>query len=273
MSAPRSDLLAALALAAGAACADAPARVVSINLCTDLLAFDLAAPGQLVSVSNLAVDPLASPRAAAVAASGLPLNAGRAEEVFLMDADLVLAGTWTTPATTAMLESLGVPVARFAPADSLDDVPADLRRMGALLGRAAEGEAAAARFEAALAAPAPAADAPRAALFYANGYTLGAGTLTGEILAAGGFRNVADEAGIAAGTLPLEVLVMALPDAVIGAEAYPGASRSEEVMSHPALDGAGARTRALSDATWVCGTPDILRAVGAVAAFRAEIGG
>ena len=36
--------------------ADAPARVVSMNLCTDQLAMMLAAPGQLVSVSHLATE-------------------------------------------------------------------------------------------------------------------------------------------------------------------------------------------------------------------------
>ena len=66
---PRSDL-AALTLAAlvqtGAAWAEAdapapvPARVVSINLCTDQLAMLLAAPGQLLSVSHLAREPQSS---------------------------------------------------------------------------------------------------------------------------------------------------------------------------------------------------------------------
>mgnify|MGYP006999250795 CR=1 FL=1 len=37
-----------------------PARVVSMNLCTDQLAMALAAPGQLISVSYIARDPRAS---------------------------------------------------------------------------------------------------------------------------------------------------------------------------------------------------------------------
>jgi iron complex transport system substrate-binding protein len=50
-----------LAVLGGAAPADtAPRRVVSINLCTDQLAMMLAAPGQLVSVSDLAADPHSS---------------------------------------------------------------------------------------------------------------------------------------------------------------------------------------------------------------------
>ena len=55
--------LAALAFAGSLALpafAEAPGRVVSINLCTDQLAMMLAAPGQLVSVTYLAQDPRAS---------------------------------------------------------------------------------------------------------------------------------------------------------------------------------------------------------------------
>ena len=47
-------LAAVLAASLSPALADAPGRVVSINLCTDQLAMMLAAPGQLVSVSHLA---------------------------------------------------------------------------------------------------------------------------------------------------------------------------------------------------------------------------
>ncbi len=45
---------------AGSVWAGPPERVVSVNLCTDQLAMLLAAPGQLISVSHLASDPLSS---------------------------------------------------------------------------------------------------------------------------------------------------------------------------------------------------------------------
>ena len=94
----------ALSLAAAPAFADAPARVVSINLCTDQLALMLAAPGQLVSVTAFAQDPRQSATAAEAAA--LPANHARAEEVYLLAPDLVLASDFTAPATLAMLLSL-----------------------------------------------------------------------------------------------------------------------------------------------------------------------
>ena len=273
----RSRRLAAAAAAAGLALAapalaEAPPRAVSVNLCTDQLAA-IVAPDLLVSVSRLADDPRAAAMHAALA--DYPRNSGAAEEVFLLEPDIVLAGTWSPSASAGMLERMGVPVARFAPEASLADVAANLRRMGEVLGRPEAGEAAAARFEADLAAlaEAPAADAPLAALYHANGYTLGAATLSGEVLAAAGLRNLAAERGMGAGGhLPLELLVMDAPDAIVSGAPYPGASRAEEIVRHPALAGVAAGT-ASADADWVCGLPSVLRAVAGLAALRHELTG
>ena len=110
----------ALALAGAVTHADpAPRRVVSINLCTDQLAMMLAAPGQLVSVSDLAADPHSS--AMAETARAYPVNQGRAEEVYLLAPDLVLAGAYPDPATVQMLRRVGLRVEQFDTARSLGD--------------------------------------------------------------------------------------------------------------------------------------------------------
>ena len=62
-----------------------------MNLCTDQLAMLLADPGQLVSVSHMALDPLSS--AMVEEAEAFTINRGGAEQVYLMRPDLVLAGT------------------------------------------------------------------------------------------------------------------------------------------------------------------------------------
>lgn len=266
----RAGSAAALALAlaaapAPAAAGEAPARVVSLNLCTDQLAMLLAAPGQLVAVSHLARDPLSSPMAAE--AMAYPITRGQAEEVFLLRPDLVLAGTYTTRATVELLRRLGVRVEEFAPPAALADVGVQMRAVGAALGRAEEGARMADAFEAGLAAL-RAEPGPRAALYDASGYTGGEQTLAGEILAAAGFRNVAGEVGLeAGGYLPLELLVLAAPDVVVTGEVYPGASRAEEILSHPALAGL-TRAGAVSDADWVCGTPRVLGAIARLGAAR-----
>ena len=68
---------AAALLVAGSADAEAPTRVVSMNLCTDQLAMLLADEGQLLSVSHIAFDPLASPMVEE--AAGYEKNHGQAE--------------------------------------------------------------------------------------------------------------------------------------------------------------------------------------------------
>ncbi len=262
---------AALALAfLGAPAAAEPQRVVSMNLCTDQLAMLLAAPGQLVSVSFLAADPRVS--AMAEQAAGFPANHGQAEQIFLMRPDLVLAGRYTGQATVALLERLGIPVVRFDPESGMQDIRANILAMGAALGRGPQAAALAAEFEADLAAlRAEVADRPRAALYYANGYTSGDRSLAGEILAAAGFANAV--AGLdGGGFLPLEVLVMADPDLVITGGRYPAASRSEELLDHPALRALGP-SPLLADRDWVCGTPYVLRAVRALRDQRLRMAG
>lgn len=252
-----------------------PARVVSINLCTDQLAMLLAAPGQLVSVSDIARDPLSS--AMAAEAMAWPVNHGLAEEVFLLDPDLVLAGTWTSRATVDMLRRLGVPVAEFAPAGSVAEVRQGIVDIGAALGRTAAATDMLADFDARLAALTADLgtlrpdDAPRAALYYANGYTTGEHSLAGDVLGMAGFRNIADEGDLAGRWfIALEELLLADPDLVITGTPYPGASNAEELLRHPALQefmatrsGAG-----LADADWVCGTPHVLASLERLVAAR-----
>ncbi|MEM7441273.1 MAG: ABC transporter substrate-binding protein [Pseudomonadota bacterium] len=259
--------------AAPAVAADTPKRVVSMNLCTDQLAMMLAAPGQLHSVSYIAADPRAS--AMVAEAAKYTINHGLAEEIYLMQPDLVIAGRYSTRATVAMLRRLGIPVVVFEPAYSLTDVRDRILQMGAVLHRQAAAEEMAADFDTRLSAlRAEVSNRPRAVLYYANGYTSGDNSLAGQILLAAGFSNAATEQGYAGGArLPLELLAITDPDVVITAQPYPGASRSEAILDHPVVE-ALRRTReeaTLTDHDWVCGTPFVLRAIENLSTARRGI--
>jgi iron complex transport system substrate-binding protein len=274
--APSSDLrrwaavLAVALLPALPAAAQPPQRVVSMNLCTDQLALMLATPGQLVSVSWLAHD--SAVPALAQAARALPANRGTAEDIFLLRPDLVLAGQFTTGATVAMLQRLGVPVVRFPIEARLDDVPPALRAMGAALGAEAQAEALVAKFQADRAAIAAhvaarfdAEPRDRAVLYSARGFTGGPDGLAGDILRAAGLDNIATELGLTwGGHVPLESLILAAPDMLVAARpGRTGHSEAQALLSHPALTELAGRARAfaLSDRDWVCGTPHVLDAV------------
>ncbi|MFX0540320.1 ABC transporter substrate-binding protein [Roseovarius sp. S4756] len=261
-----------LCAASAAQAGEPPQRVVSINLCTDQLAMLLGGKNQLISVSRIALDPRVSPMAEE--AERYAINAGRAEEVHVMQPDLVVAGTYTSRDTVAMLRRLGIEVAQFDIVHSLEDVRDRILEMGEVLGREAAAQEMVARFDADLAALRSAApdkgEMPRAALYYANGYTSGAKSLATDILTAAGLRNAPAEAGYDWGKLPLEVLALIDPDLVITARRYPGGSRAEEVMDHPVVgDLRGQAGRgALTDQDWVCGTPYVLRAISDMARAR-----
>jgi len=247
-----------------------PSRVVTMNLCADQLAMLLAAPGQLASVSYIARDARAS--AMAEQALAYPINHGLAEEIYLLKPDLVIAGAYSTPATTDMLRRLGVPVVVFQPALSLQDVRARLLQMGQVLDREEAARTLLADYDQRLAALQDAGpEAPRAALYAANGFTSGSMTLAGQILRAAGFRNIADELGYArSGHLPLELLALAEPDLLVTTAPYPRGSRSEDVLQHPVVRHLAGRGNGgqIRDADWVCGTPHVLRAVEALAEER-----
>ncbi|MEM8553513.1 MAG: ABC transporter substrate-binding protein [Pseudomonadota bacterium] len=268
-------ILAGLVFGPTIAGAEPPSRVVSMNLCTDQLAMMLAAEGQLLSVSYLAVQPRGS--AMAEEAKAYQLNHGRAEEIYLMQPDLVIAGSFTTRATVDMLRRLGIPVEIFQPAYGLDEVRDRLLQMGDVLGQEVKAQAFVADYDARLEAlRADIATRPSAALYYANGYTSGDRTLAGQILTAAGFENAAVAAGFSTGgIMPLEVLTLLDPDALITSQPYPGASRSEDILDHPVVQGMreGRASGTFTDRDWVCGTPYVLRAIEALGDLRRDMEG
>ncbi|MDO5705978.1 MAG: ABC transporter substrate-binding protein [Paracoccus sp. (in: a-proteobacteria)] len=245
-------ILLMLALPAGAA---PPQRVVSMNLCTDQLALLVGAPGQVVSVSWLAADSRVS--LMPDAARAVTLNHGLAEEIYLLQPDLVLAGTYTTRATVDMLRRLGLRVETMAPAASISDVRGGITHMGALLDRPERAAEVLAGFDAALAAI-PSGSGAKAATYGANGWTAGGQTLAGDVMRAAGLRLLAERLGLDyGGSLALEQLVLAGPELVITASRYALPSRAEEILHHPALTALSARRVTVPDRNWVCGLPHI----------------
>lgn len=250
-------LAVAVVLAGGItpAMAAPPLRVVSMNLCTDQLAMQLAAPGQLVSVSRLTADPLSS--LMADQAAGYALNDGQAEQVYLMQPDLVIAGTYTARPAVEMLQRLGVRVVSLPPAQSVQDVRAGITQMGDLLGHPAQAARLLAQFDADMAAL-PGSRGVVATGYAANGYTPGRDSLSGDVMRAAGLDLLADRLGMpAGGQVPLELLVLAAPDLIVTGTRYPAASRAEEVLDHPAFAAIPAKRTPVPDRDWLCGLPQI----------------
>lgn len=254
----------AAAASAGVSFAGPPQRVVSISLCTDQLAMLVASPGQLVSVTYLAVDPTSSPMVEE--ARAFPINHGLAEEIALLRPDLVLAGRYTTRVTVDMLTRLGHPVEIFEPENSIEDIRTNLRKMGAALGREARAEELIALMDRDLDAIAAALPAtrPEVAFYYANGYSLGPGTLADAIATRAGLENIAPRLGLGGnGVVPMEALILARPEVVVRGASYRGHAHAQEMLNHPALNHflEPPRHDARSGPEWVCGTPLVADAI------------
>ena len=146
----RSVALALLLIGASHAvrAAEGPQRVMSLSMCTDDLLLELLPPERIASVTYYSRDPSNSylwPQAARVS-----INAGTAEEVLAQKPDLVLAGTYTTPTTRALLKKLHMPLLEIPPAVNFDEVRAVTRRVAHVLDRDAAGEALIAKMDSTL---------------------------------------------------------------------------------------------------------------------------
>lgn len=268
-------MILALLLASGLARAASPERVVSMNLCTDQLAMMLAAPGQLISVSFLARDEMMS--AMTEAAQAYPVNHGGAEEIFLLQPDLVVTGTWSAMMAQQLLTGLGIRVEQLPIATSLDQVRANITQMGDWLGRPGAAAALRAEFDRNLAllqaADTAPLDRPRTAIYAANGYMAGLASLSNTIIQQAGLANIAGELGLdQSQILDLERVILAAPDLIITDQKYGGWSRAEAIMDHPALHIAGRET-ARRDHHWSCGTPLVIKAVAELAAAKRRLVG
>lgn len=259
-----ASALAGLTNLAPAQAAEPPRRVVSMNACTDQLAMLIAGDGQLQSVSFLASDPGTS--VLADQAGGYAVNHGLAEEIFLMQPDLVVAGTFTSPAAVSMLRRLGFRVEQFAPDSSFATIRDNIRRMGDLLGHRDRADALVAGMDAELAAVARD-DGPRlsVALYSSNSYTSGKGSLSHAVIEAAGLTNITDTLGIAGiQHLSLEQLVLAQPDLVVlGEQRWIAPALAQENFVHPAFAALATPDRLvrIPDRYWVCGAPFTVEAV------------
>ena len=246
--------------------ADAPARVISVNLCTDQLAMTLSGPEQLISISYLSRDPMSS--AMWKDAQNYEINHGQIEEIVLLQPDLVLAHEWTSPLLLSMLDRFEINYVQFSSANTLEEVPPLIEKMGDALGQYEKSQAVISSFEIQktqlIDRVKPITPAPRIAAYGPNGWVGGANSLGADIMAKAGFENISSAYGLEyGGFMPLEVMVMAKPDVVLTSTPWPKSSRGESLLTHPALFAVakGAIEQPKSDASWDCGTPEVLNAL------------
>ncbi len=246
-----SCLLVAVCMNATVANSAALPSVISINLCTDQMVMLLADPSQIRALSHLSQDEAGSYYHEE--AQGFAQAEPQAEDILPLSPDVVMTGPYVSHYTLALLDELGVRVEALEIADSVKSMLDNIHRMGSILGQQARADTLGAslrqqlaqiddrvaRLDSAMLASGD--TAPRAAVYDANGYTVGLESLRGEAMARAGWHNVAADKGIASyGVLALEDMIRLAPQALIESPYSRGTySRGQMLADHPALRQAG----------------------------------
>lgn len=244
-------LLVAVCMNATVASSAGLPSVVSINLCTDQLVMLLADPSQILALSSLSQDEAGS--YFHDKARDFAQTEPRAEDILPLSPDVVMTGPYNSRYTLALLDELGIPVETLPIADSVESMLDNILRMGSILQQPARADSLVASLRQQLAdidervgslnaAMLDNGDtAPRAAVYDANGYTVGLASLRGEAMARAGWHNVAVDKGIESyGVLALEDMIQLAPQALIESPYSRGTySRGQMLADHPALRQAG----------------------------------
>jgi iron complex transport system substrate-binding protein len=249
-------------------------RIVSTNPCLDAILVELVPVERIAAISHYSRDPRSTSMPLPLARR-LGTTSGTAEEVIALRPGLVLASSFTAPATLGAYQRLGLEVARFPIASTLEENRAQIRAIAQAVGARERGEALVARIDRAVGAAEPR-DARRPlALLWLGGSNLvnGQGTLIDELLGKAGFQNASAAYGVRfTGVLPLEHVVAHPPDVVMTPVSRAGADEDARRAS--------LRMRALRGKAVVadfppnlfyCGGPSIVPAMARLVAMRRQV--
>lgn len=245
-----------------------PQRIVSMNLCTDELLMRLVDPSRIASITYLSQQPVNASLGLGHITSRLKINHGLAEEVLMQKPDLVLAGSFSATAATAMLRRLGLTIVTFEPENTFDDMRANIRKMGAAVGEPERAEEVIAEFDtrlAALQAQIPPGELPIFADIGVNNYVAGSDTMYAYVVRAGGYRTLGEALGFSGyRNVSLEQLLRIKPALISTSTPWTNPpSISTMALRHPALLDLVSHTPQITipERYTTCGAPSVLGAV------------
>jgi iron complex transport system substrate-binding protein len=231
--------VAAVAVMGGSSLAAGLPRIASMNLCTDQLLIPLADPAQIMGLSRFSRDAWQS--WVAGDARSFPALSGGAEDVLLLNPDVVVASLFDKRSTRELLKAHGPRLVEFSVPRNLDEVKNQIRQMGEIVQHADRAQAEIARLGAAMARARRAVVEKhyRVLPLSRRGWVSGSDSLVNSLLSATGLFNVAGELGAASGGLAsLEAIVTAKPDFLLVSDAGDHAEDDGHAfLLHPALEG------------------------------------
>jgi iron complex transport system substrate-binding protein len=211
--------------------------MASMNVCTDQLLLPLADPDQIAGLSRFSRDAWQS--FVASDARRYPMLSGGAEDILVLQPDIVVASLFDKRSTRELLKAKGFHLAEFSVPRNLDEVKAQIRRMGELVQHPDRAEAEITKLDAAMARARQAVTTKHISVLPLSrrGWVAGHDSLVGSLLTETGLFNVASEFGAGEGGFAsLEAIVNAKPDFLLVSEQ---GSRAEDqgraFLLHPAL--------------------------------------
>jgi iron complex transport system substrate-binding protein len=251
-------------------------RIASINLCTDQLLITLADPPQILGLSPYSRDPARS--WAAAQANSFPRLSGTAEDVLILQPDVVVAGRFTKLATRELLKDKGLRVVEFDAARSLDDAKKQIRLMGEVARHPDRASAEIDRLDVAIAHVRQlAARRPYRVLAVSRrGWISGGDSLTSSLLANAGLSNAARDLGLKSGGFAsLETIVNLKPDLILVSDDSGFAEdEGSAFLLHPALERfyPASKRIVIPERLTVCGGPMLSEAMDRLASELERVG-
>lgn len=270
----RAAPLLALALAGCAAPPPGGGGIVSVNPCADAMLMELVPPERIAAISHYSLNPGGSSIPLGVARR-FRTTSGTAEEVIALRPDLVVASSFTPPATRSAFARARIEALYLDNPSTIAASRAQVLELARAVGAPAAGAAMAARIDRAVAAAEPK-GAPVPALLWIGGNLVsGGGTLLDDMMTSAGFRNVAAGYGLRfTGELPIERIVARSPRVMlVPEEAGQDADSRAARLRARALDASGATVmRAAFPRRLVnCGGPVIPQAMMRLAEVRRAV--
>lgn len=259
-----------------ASCAQAPERqggpgggIVSLNPCSDQLLLALVPPERIAAISHYSQ---------IGGASSIPVEqarrfrttAGTAEEVSALSPDLVVASSFTPPATRAAFERAGLKTLYLDSPTTIAASKRQVAELAAAVGAQPRGAALNQRIDAAVAAARTAGSSVPTLLYISGDLVNGGGTLLDEMMGLSGLRNAAADYGLKmTGTLPVETILSRPPAAILSPDT--GGRTAELRRRLLARSGAPVRDLPFPRALINCGGPTIPAALARMTTIRREL--
>lgn len=180
---------------------------------------ELVPPARIAAISHYSKDPAATSIPLEIA-RGFRTTNGTAEEVIALRPDLVVATSFTPPATRSAIDRAGIRALYLDSPTTIAASRAQVLELAGAVGAPAAGAAMVRRIDAGVAAASFEAPPVPALLWIGGTMVSGGGTLLHEMMTRAGFRDAAADYGLRfTGDLPIETVVahpprvMLVPDA------------------------------------------------------------